>query len=350
VTAALRWSHGAAAARIAESIAATQHADGAIPWFPGGHTDPWDHVEAAMGLDAAHRPREARAAYRWLRATQNHDGSWFRRYQGAEVADPARESNFCAYLAVGLHYHVLRTGDDAFLAEMWPALDAAITFVLGLQAPGGQISWAVDAAGRVADEALLTGCSSMYQSLRCAVVLAERAGRPRPEWAAAARRLHHALVAHPERFALRERYSMDWYYPVLAGVLHGQAAARRIADGWRRFVVPGLGVRCVADRPWVTGAETCELVLALCRTGAYGPARRLLAAVQRLQHSDGSYWTGYVYPDDAIWPEERPTWTAGAVLLATAAVHGDPVTAQVFGGSAGAETPVQCRDVDVCAA
>jgi hypothetical protein len=46
--------------------------------------------------------------------------------------------------------------------------------------------------------------------------------------------------------------------------------------------------------------------------------------MQHLRDEDGSYWTGYVYPDDARWPVERTTWTAGAVLLATAALAGEP--------------------------
>ena len=36
-----------------EFLLATQRASGEIPWFDGGHTDPWDHTEAAMGLSIA---------------------------------------------------------------------------------------------------------------------------------------------------------------------------------------------------------------------------------------------------------------------------------------------------------
>jgi len=39
-----------------------------------------------------------------------------------------------------------------------------------------------------------------------------------------------------------------------------------------------------------------------------------------------------VFEDDAVWPEERTTWTAGALLLAVAALGGDEATATVFGG------------------
>ena len=61
---------------------------------------------------------------------------------------------------------------------------------------------------------------------------------------------------------------MDWYYPILGGVLRGHAAHARVAAGWERFVVEGRGVRCVSDRPWVTAAETCEFVMALDAIGA----------------------------------------------------------------------------------
>ena len=43
-----------------------QQPNGMIPWFPGGHCDPWNLVESAMALDVAGRHAEAMAAYRWL--------------------------------------------------------------------------------------------------------------------------------------------------------------------------------------------------------------------------------------------------------------------------------------------
>ncbi|MCY4194289.1 MAG: prenyltransferase, partial [bacterium] len=37
-------------ALTAAGIADWQLPTGMIPWFPGGHADPWNHVEAAMAL------------------------------------------------------------------------------------------------------------------------------------------------------------------------------------------------------------------------------------------------------------------------------------------------------------
>src|SRR5262249_21118213 len=236
--------------------------------------------------------------------------------------------NFSAYLAVGLLHHIRTTGDTEVLDRMWPTLVNAIGFVLGLQQPGGEILWA-----QGADEALLTGCASMYHSLRCALALAALRGEPQPDWERAASRIGHAVAAHPERFSPRERFSMDWYSPILGGALRGDVALARLDAGWSRFVVPQLGVRCVSDRPWVTGAETCELVLALCAVEQYDRAEELFGWIQHLRDPDGSYWTGYVYPDEARWPEERTTWTAGAALLASAMLARDPATQAVFGGA-----------------
>ncbi len=335
-------------ASTADTIVAAQAESGQIAWFPGGQTDPWDHVEAAMALTVAGRTEQAWTAYEWLRRTQNPDGSWFRGYQGTEAVDRTRESNFAAYLAVGLLHYVRATDERDHIDRFWPTLTRAIEFVLDLQRPGGEIAWA-----KGTTEALLTGCSSMYHSLRCALELARLRGEPQPDWELAAGTLGHAVAAHPERFSARDRYSMDWYYPILGGALRGEPALARLDAGWDRFVVPQLGIRCVADRPWVTGAETCELVLALCAAGDPARAAELFEWVQHLRDPDGSYWTGYVYPDDARWPEERTSWTSGAALLASAMLAGESATTAVFGGvdlPMGPADILDACDLDVSAA
>ena len=41
-----------------EAIGRVQAPDGHIPWVPGGKTDPWNMVEAAMALDVGGRSRQ----------------------------------------------------------------------------------------------------------------------------------------------------------------------------------------------------------------------------------------------------------------------------------------------------
>ncbi|MEV4256742.1 prenyltransferase [Spirillospora sp. NPDC049652] len=305
----------------ARSIARQQEPSGAIPWFSPvdgvpGHVDAWNHVEAAMALTVAGLRDEARRAYAWLASVQRPDGSWPAKWVLGEVTEPGGESNHAAYVAVGVWHELLVTGDEAFARAMWPVVRRAIDFTLGLRTRRGEIMWIRHEDGTVADEALLTGCSSVYQSLRCAVALAERLGEPQPEWELAADQLGHVVAVHPEAFADKSRWSMDWYYPVLGGPVRGEAAAARLAEQWDTFVVPGLGCRCVSDQPWVTAAESCELVMALDAAGDRDRAVELFATVQHLRHEDGSYWTGWQFENRRHFPGDRSTYTAAAVVLA----------------------------------
>ena len=312
------------------AIAAEQAEDGALPWSRGEQLDPWDSVEAAMALDVGGEHARAAAAYRWLASRQRSDGSWAGEYRDGQETAPAAESNHAGYLAVGTWHTWLCSGDSALVAELWPAVRRGLDLVVGMQRTDGAIAWALRPDGRPDGVALLTGNASLFQALRCGVALAGLTGDPQPDWELAVAALGAALRERPEAFADRSRYSMDWYYPVLAGALTGAAARDRLSAGWARFVVPGLGVRCVEDRPWVTGAETCELVLALVAAGLREAALTQFAAMQHLRHPDGSYWTGLVFDDGVRWPVERTTWTAAAVVLAADALAGTGPAAGLF--------------------
>ena len=198
--------------------------------------------------------------------------------------------------------------------------------------PEGAFHWAKDPAGRPAAESLVTGDASTYLSLRNAAALAEACAAPVPDWELAASSLRHALDHHPELYTPKDRHAMDWYYPVLGGILPRQVAAGRLDARWEQFVCDGLGVRCVHDHPWVTGAETCELVLALDVIGCSEQARSMLGSMQHLRDDDGSYWTGLVYRDGKRWPVEQSTWTAATVLLAVDALSATTADAGLFRG------------------
>src|ERR1019366_135373 len=216
-----------------------QRPDGMIPWFPGGHCDPWNHVEAAMALTAVGFDDEADAAYQWLVDTQLPDGSWFNYSLVEGVKDARLDTNVCAYLATGAWHRYISTGDFDGLQHLWPTLEAGVDFVLRWQGLDGFIRWSLDSAGVLEQYALLTGSSSIYHSLRCAIACAERLGHERPDWELAAGRLAHALAHQPDAFAPKVEFAMDWYYPVLAGALSGEAARRRIDCSWETFVMVG---------------------------------------------------------------------------------------------------------------
>jgi hypothetical protein len=257
---------------------------------------------------------------------------------GGVVQDPSGETNMAAYVAVGVWHHWLVRRDLAFVTAHWPVVRRALDFVCGMQLPFGGIAWSqewyADRPAARSPDALLAGSSSIHHALRAGLTLAELLDDPQPEWELAAGRLGHALREHRDRFLDKSTFSMDWYYPVLGGAVRGEAGLALIASRWDDFVVPGLGVRCVDTNPWVTGAETCELVLALDALGDRERATRLFADVQHLRQADGSYWTGYVYPDQVNWPAEHTTFTTAAALLAHDALAGHTGGAGVVRGTA----------------
>jgi uncharacterized protein (DUF608 family) len=166
----------------AVSIAMTQKQDGEIPWCSGQKTDPWDHVEAAMGLSIGGYLSRARLAYEWLAQKQNADGSWFSAYRQGRAEDKTRDANLSSYIAVGVFQYYLITGDKVFLKSMWATIGAAIDFALRLQSRHGDVYWAISPEGNVDRMALLTGSSSIAMSVRCALAIARIIGFCRPAW------------------------------------------------------------------------------------------------------------------------------------------------------------------------
>ena len=308
---------------------------GAIPWFDRGHADPWDHVESAMAMSIAGEFETAEKAYHWLRDIQLDDGSWWAAYRGDKIDNQERrETNFVAYVATGIWHHYLISEDLNFVKGMWPCVQAAINFVLALQTEHGEIHWAVTGDGEPKKDALVTGCSSIYKSLECAYNLSIVLDDVKPDWLLARERLGKTLRFRPERFDRtwepKSRYSMDWFYPVLTGALPEFEAKERLNVRWQEFVVEGMGCRCVSDEPWVTIAESCELVMALLAAGEREKAEEVYGWLHQWRLSDGSYWTGYQFEERLLWPDERPTWTAGAMILAADALTEHTKAAYLF--------------------
>ena len=87
--------------QTAEWIASLQLDTGMIPWFPGGHCDPWNHVETTMALDVAGFHGAAERAYEWLVDIQRDDGSWWNYY----LPDGSRRRSQARHQRLRLHRH-----------------------------------------------------------------------------------------------------------------------------------------------------------------------------------------------------------------------------------------------------
>jgi hypothetical protein len=316
----------------ARAIADLQLPSGMIPWFVGGHCDPWNHVETAMALDVAGLHAEAERAYEWLVDLQRPDGSWWNYYlPDGSVEEAKLDTNVCAYVATGVWHHWLCTWDRAFVDHLWPTVERAIEWVLSLRRPDGTILWAITDVDQPWDYALLTGSASIAHAIQCAVELARLVGEQRPHWLAAATRLANVVATSPESFEPKTRWAMDWYYPVLTGALTGEAAKASLADRWDEFAMEGKGIRCVDDEPWITASETAECAIAFAAIGDVATATDLLAWTRSHRLDDGSYWTGIVYPSLVRFPVgETSAYTAAAVILAADAITGASPASGVF--------------------
>ncbi|MCG8632294.1 MAG: phenyltransferase domain-containing protein [Desulfobacterales bacterium] len=317
--------------RTAKSILNTQRKSGEIPWSRGNITDPWDMVESIMGLSVAGYLDQARAGFSWLAEHQLGDGSWYSNYRDGKPTDRTRETHMSAYIAVGVYHHFLVTGDMSFLHGMWDTVRSAIDFSLSLQTGEGVIYWAKSPEGHADPVSLLTGASSIFMSIKCALRIARILGHRQPAWQPALEKLGDAIRTKPHLFdPSKARYSMDWFYPILCGAVTGIDARRRIARYWEKFVVMGMGVKCVSDSPWVTFAESSELILALDAMGNTLLARGIFGWIVDKRYEDGAYWCGETYPDAVVWPEEKMTWTNAVVLMAADALYGITAAGKLF--------------------
>jgi len=302
------------------SIVDVQQSDGSIPWFLGGITDTWTHVESAMALDVGNFHDEAQRAYEWLAAIQLDDGSWYASYKDGKPLETHKVSHSISYIAVGVWHHYLSTGDVSSLRKMWPAVRSAIDFALDMRGPGGEIYWARNSAGVIYPTALISSCSSTYLSIKSALSIASTLGEERTDWKMANAALPKAIQELPciltTPQADRFTFAMDWYYPAMCRVVNGTDAKRHFSSGWDKFVIDGFGCLCSLEQGWVTAAETSELVISLAVQGEYKDAAKVYNWIHQLRDDDGAYFYGISLPKKEIWPEEKPTWTSAAVVLA----------------------------------
>jgi len=334
-------------ARIAGPIARIvdlQQADGTIPWFENGPWDSWNHAECVMALTVAGQFDAARAGLDALRQLQRADGGFLSEYGNAlpmadhvSIArikgDEVLDTNFSAYVATAVE-HFRRVCGDLAARAYWPMVRAAIEHVLTYQQDHGDISWSAEAHGTAIDDSLLAGNASILSSLGHAINLGDALGEDQPGWHVSHQKLRAALRDRPERFSRsgqdRGSHAMDWYYPVLAGIYDRHAGRAHLASQWAQFVDSGLGCRCVADQPWITVAETCELVMAALRCGMEAEALTLLDWIEARRDADGVFWMGWQFVEQIDWPAERPSWTQAAYVLALDATENISPASKIF--------------------
>tara|TARA_B110000003_G_scaffold173354_1_gene172954 strand:- start:2389 stop:3432 length:1044 start_codon:yes stop_codon:yes gene_type:complete len=294
---------------------------GAIPSNQDGSHDPWDHLEAVMGLTTLGYKTQALKGLHWMSANQNDDGSWYNLYEDEQPLELNKQTNYASYIAVAVWHFYLLNNDTDFLQSFWEPVKKGILFSLSVQHSNGAIAWNIDEYGKIDEDYLVTGCSSIAKSIECAIAICQVLGRQNyeSEWKIAHLKLITALENPSEIFDLqkdRSRFSMDWYYPILGGINSKTRIASLITKIQDSFWIEGLGIKCVSDEPWVTVAETSECSIAYKKIGEDKIASELLYNAIAIVDSKGIPYMGWQFSEKIYWPDETPTWTSAACILA----------------------------------
>ena len=302
-------------------IKSIQLESGAIPSNKDGSHDPWDHIESIMGLNFANQKESSKLAFEWLIKNQNTDGSWFSKYNDSHPLEKNKSTHFGPYISVAaLHFYKIFE-DKEFLEHLWPHIKLALKFSLSLQIPNGTIPWSIDEGGKIEEDYLLTGSSSILKSIECGIAISKLLNDKEniSNWTQSHKSLSNAIRNPMGKFDLlqdRKRFSMDWYYPILSGCLNDKERDYYIDKVFNDFYIEDIGVKCVIEEPWITVAETCEFIIALMISNRDEDAKKLLLDVLNICDKDNIPYMGWQYKENIFWPKEKPSWTSAAAILA----------------------------------
>ena len=320
---------------LGQFLKISQLNSGAIPSNKNGSHDPWDHLEAAMGLSTLGFQSEALKGLEWMALNQNDDGSWFNLYDDNSPLELNKQTNYASYIAVAVWHLYLLTKDTGILQKFWHPVKKGILFSLALQNNNGAIAWNLDESGKIDEDYLITGCSSIAKSIECAIAIAQVLEEKACEadWQIAHSKLLNALENPEGIFDLkkdRSRFSMDWYYPLLAGVASAKRVKALTTKINNSFWIQGLGIKCVEDEPWVTVAETSECSIAFKKIGENEIAEELLQNAISIVDDKSIPFMGWQFEEKIYWPNEKPTWTSAACILAADAVNNLTTASALF--------------------
>ncbi len=302
-----------------------QHESGAIPSNEDGSHDPWDHIESIMGLNFSNEYEASKRAFNWLIRNQNIDGSWFAKYKNDTPIEKNKPTHFGPYISVAaLHFYKISKDKD-FLEKVWPTIELAINFSVNLQTKNGTIPWSIDEHEEVEHDFLITGSSSILKSIECGLAVSKILDKHEntESWIKSYDLLSEAIKNPTGKFDIlkdRKRFSMDSYYPILSGCLNQNQIKLYIDKIFADFYVNEIGVKCVIEEPWVTVAETSEFIVSLMISGDFNKSKQLLIDILNISDENKIPYMGWQYKENIFWPNEKPSWTAAALIIAADSV------------------------------
>lgn len=316
-------------------VKSLQLKSGAIPSNQDGTHDPWDHIESIMALNFIHDKDSSELGFEWLINNQNADGSWFSKYEDIYPLEKNKPTHFGPYIAVAaLHFYKIYS-DKTYLYYLWPTIESAINFSINIQNMKGTIPWSIDRKGNIENDYLLTGSSSILKSLECAIAISKILNQTKniSKWKKSYSLLKKAIIRPDGNFDLqkdRKKFSMDWYYPIISGCLDQTMNEFYVKKVFSDFYVNDIGVKCVKEEPWITVAESCEFIISLVISKKPKEAKRLLSDIINISDDDFIPYMGWQYKEKIFWPNEKPSWTSAALILAADTVNSYTKAADLF--------------------
>ena len=289
-------------------IISNQSSSGAIFWDEKGKCDPWDHCECLIALAIYEEWEHFWRGVNWFITNLNEDGLIYAEFQNEKPSKLHYESHHAPYIIMPLiqaslidkeqDYKKILTNEQLLkLENIFEVLD-------DFKDEDGYFYWAKDSNG-YSDNSLITASMSIFLSL-----VAKDKSFPKFNTEMWQEKFNRDGVD-------RSRFSMDFYYPFLAGIKNNKKEFLDLLDN---YYVKGLGVKCVAEEPWVTIAESSECVISALIHDNENIAKQIFNDIQQFQNKDGIFPTGYQYDMEIFWPEENSTWTNAAVIIAAHAL------------------------------
>jgi len=289
-------------------IISNQSSNGAIFWDEKGKCDPWDHCECLIALAIYEEWEHFWKGVNWFFDNLNKDGLIYAEFQDEEPSKLHFESHHAPYIIIPLTQASLIDQEQDYKKiltnEQLLKLENIFEALNDFKDEDGYFYWAKDSNG-YSDNSLITASMSIFLSLA-----AKDKSFPK-----------FNIDIWQEKFNRdgvdRSRFSMDFYYPFLAGIKNNKKEFLVLLNN---YYVKGLGVKCVAEEPWVTIAESCECVISALIHDNDNIAKKIFRDIQQFQNKDGIFPTGYQYDMEILWPEENSTWTNAAVIIAAHAL------------------------------
>jgi len=289
-------------------IISNQSPSGAIFWDEKAKCDPWDHCECLIALAIYEEWEHFWRGVNWFFTNLNEDGLIYAEFQNEKPSKLHYESHHAPYIIIPLIQASLIDQEQDYKKiltnEQLLKLENVFEALNEFKDEDGYFYWAKDSNG-YSDNSLITASMSILLSLA-----AKDKSLPM-----------FNIDMWQEKFNRdgidRSRFSMDFYYPFLAGIKNNRKEFLDLLDN---YYVKGLGVKCVAEEPWVTIAESSECVISALIHGNENIAKEIFNDIQQFQNKDGIFPTGYQYHMEIFWPDENSTWTNAAVIIAAHAL------------------------------